>query len=238
MTAQQLVTIQHKEAQTDSRIVADVFGKRHDNVIRDIRKLIGEIPQGLPIFEESSYINEQNKLQVMYTMNRDGFSLLAMGFTGKKALEFKLQYIDAFNQMERRLSQLAAMQQNAEWLEQRRLGKVTRLLTTDTVKEFVDYATAQGSVNAAKYYITLTTMENKALFLLEQKYSNIRNLLDLHQLSTVKSADQIVMKALKDGMDKGLHYKEIYLLAKKRVESYADLIGKSLVPVSHKQIGE
>jgi len=237
MTVQQLVTIQREEAQTTSLIVAEVFGKRHDHVIRDIRKLMGELPpERLPIFGESTYLNEQQRLQVMFTMNRDGFSLLAMGFTGKKALEFKLQYIDAFNQMERRLSQLAAMHQNAEWLEQRKLGKETRLLTTDTIKNFTDYATAQGSMNAAKYYITLTTMENKALFLLEQKYKNIRNLLDLHQLSTVKSADQVVMKALRDGMDQGLHYKEIYILAKKRVESYADLIGKSLVPVAHKQI--
>jgi phage regulator Rha-like protein len=142
---------------------------------------------------------------------------------------FKLQLTREFFRMRSELARIAAQSQNVEYLEQRKLGKVTRLLTTDTIKGFTEYATAQGSKNAAKYYMSLTTMENKALFLLEQKYSNLRNILDLHQLSTIKSADAIVAKALKDGMDQGLHYKDIYLLAKKRVESFAEVIGKSPV---------
>jgi phage antirepressor YoqD-like protein len=54
-----------------------------------------------PMFEETTYVNEQNGQEYpMYIMNRDGFSLLTMGFTGKQALRFKLDYIRAFNQME------------------------------------------------------------------------------------------------------------------------------------------
>jgi len=236
MTAQQLVTVQHREAQTTSLIVAEVFKKRHDHVIRDVRKLIADLPKGLPMFGETTYINTQNKLQSMYTMNRDGFSLLAMGFNGKKALEFKLQYIEAFNHMEKELTRLASQSQNAEWLEQRKVGKVTRRVATDTIEKFVQYATDQGSTNAIKYYASLTTMENKALFLLEQKYTNIRDILDLHQLSTIKSADMIVVKALKDGMDRDLDYHDIYKLAKVRVESFAEVIGKTLIPNSQLQI--
>jgi hypothetical protein len=81
-------------------------------------------------------------------------------------------------------------------------------------------------------------MENKALFLLEQKYTNLRDTLDIHQLSTIKSADQIVMKALKDGMDKGMHYRDIYAMAKLRVESFAEIIGKTLIPAKQIQIAE
>ena len=58
-----------------------------------------------PMFEETTYIHEQNgQTYPMYYLNRDGFTLLAMGFTGKKALQFKLQYIDAFNRMEEMLN--------------------------------------------------------------------------------------------------------------------------------------
>jgi hypothetical protein len=79
-------------------------------------------------------------------------------------------------------------------------------------------------------------MENKALFLLEQKYTNLRDVLNIHQLSTVKSADMIVMKALNDGMEQKRHYADIYKLAKLRIESFAEIIGKTLVPESQLKV--
>jgi Rha family phage regulatory protein len=86
-----------------SREVAMTFGKKHKNVLRDIQVM--EIPdewRGLN-FEPSSYINAQNKQQPMVEMTRDGFTILAMGFTGKAAMRFKLAYIEAFKQMEKAL---------------------------------------------------------------------------------------------------------------------------------------
>jgi Rha family phage regulatory protein len=83
--------------------VADHFGKRHNNVLRDIRDL--EIPEEFRLlnFEQSSYFNEQNKEQPAVDMTRDGFTLLAMGFTGPKAMQFKIAYLEAFNRMETEL---------------------------------------------------------------------------------------------------------------------------------------
>lgn len=84
--------------------VAEFFGKLHKNVIRDIRNLIESIPElGRLNFELSSYINEQGKELPCYRMDRKGFVLLAMGFTGEQALKFKIAYIDAFDEMEERL---------------------------------------------------------------------------------------------------------------------------------------
>ena len=56
------------------------------------------------MFVESTYLNKQKHEQPIFYMNRDGFTLLAMGFTGKKAMQFKLKYIEAFNAMERQLT--------------------------------------------------------------------------------------------------------------------------------------
>lgn len=90
-----------KEVRVSSLDVARFFEKRHDHVIRDIRNLIKQKPQfNLPNFGDSSYTTEQNKIQPCYLMNRDGFTLLAMGFTGSRALDFKIAFIEAFNQME------------------------------------------------------------------------------------------------------------------------------------------
>jgi Rha family phage regulatory protein len=85
---------------TTSVDLARNFGKRHDNVIRDIVNLTIPDEFRLLNFEESSYLNEQGKGQSMYEMTRDGFTLLAMGFTGKKAMRWKIKYIAAFNVME------------------------------------------------------------------------------------------------------------------------------------------
>ena len=104
-----LVTISGHRAVTTSKAVADHFGKRHDHVLRDIKELIAELPvEHLPNFGET-VIERENPSggapikSPAYEITRDGFALLCMGFTGKKALAFKLAYIDAFNRMEAEL---------------------------------------------------------------------------------------------------------------------------------------
>lgn len=83
--------------------VAETFEKRHDNVIRDITDLRCSKEFRLLNFEESSYFNEQNHKLPMYYITRDGFTLLAMGYTGEKAMKFKEAYIKQFNAMEKAL---------------------------------------------------------------------------------------------------------------------------------------
>lgn len=96
----ELVIMHNKQAVTSSNRVADVFGKEHRNVLATIGGLLKN-QQTQHMFMKSTYVNEQNgQSYPMYYMNRDGFTLLAMGFTGKKALQFKISYINAFNSME------------------------------------------------------------------------------------------------------------------------------------------
>lgn len=83
--------------------VAETFGKEHRNVLKDIRELQCSDEFRLLNFEQSNYINEQNHKQPMYYVTRDGFTLLAMGYTGEKAMKFKESYIKQFNVMERML---------------------------------------------------------------------------------------------------------------------------------------
>jgi Rha family phage regulatory protein len=103
-----IVFQQDGQAVTTSLIVAREFDKEHRNVMRDIRELIqkGVLKnEQTPMFVEKLYVNEQNGQQYpMYLMNRDGFTLLAMGFTGERALEFKMKFLQAFNAMGQLLS--------------------------------------------------------------------------------------------------------------------------------------
>ena len=96
-----LVSVSNGKVVVTSKQVADAFGKIHRHILRDIRDLISESGEfGESNFGLSSYKSLQNKELPCYEMTRDGFSLLAMGFTGKKATEWKIKYINAFNKME------------------------------------------------------------------------------------------------------------------------------------------
>lgn len=88
---------------TTSRKVAEFFEKEHKNVIRDIEKLFsnGLKNELVKMFFISQYKDKKGETRKEYLLTFDGFSLLVMGFTGPKALEFKLAYIKAFNEMKK-----------------------------------------------------------------------------------------------------------------------------------------
>lgn len=98
------ITTSNGELVVSSRQVAENFGKEHSKVIRSIEG-IANFGDTQGMFHKVSYVNEQNGQEYKeYLMNRDGFSLLVMGFTGKEAMAWKLKYIEAFNAMEKKLS--------------------------------------------------------------------------------------------------------------------------------------
>ena len=100
----ELITVVNGKPVVTSKQVAEHFGKTHRHVLRDIAKELetaGEF--GETNFGLTYYTSSQNKVLPCYEMTRDGFSLVAMGFTGEKAQQWKIKYIEAFNSMEREL---------------------------------------------------------------------------------------------------------------------------------------
>lgn len=99
-----LVQIENSQPVTTSLIVAEKFEREHNDVVRTIRKLVSkDVGKISEMFCESFYTDKYGRKQPSFFMNRDGFSLLVMGFTGDKALKFKLKFIEAFNKMEQQL---------------------------------------------------------------------------------------------------------------------------------------
>lgn len=95
-----LVMLKDQQAVTSSLKVAEVFEKGHQHVLRDIDNLKRDLSKFGQMFAEGTEPDSYGRDRRVYYMNRDGFTLLAMGFTGKEALKFKLKYIEAFNAME------------------------------------------------------------------------------------------------------------------------------------------
>lgn len=87
----------------NSREIAEKFNKAHKDVLESIRNLTAENSAVKNMFISSTYKNSRGRNYDEFLMDRDGFSLLVMGFTGKKALEWKLKYIEAFNKMEEKI---------------------------------------------------------------------------------------------------------------------------------------
>ncbi|WP_040932029.1 Rha family transcriptional regulator [Paenibacillus larvae] len=131
----QLVFIENGKTVTDSLTVAEVFGKEHDKVLRDIRELDCSEEFSLANFGESTYTNERGRTYPKYIITQDGFSFLVMGYTGKEAAKFKEMYIAEFNRMREKLTkppqtQLEILQASIGQLveQERRLTAVEKRL--------------------------------------------------------------------------------------------------------------
>lgn len=99
-----ILSTQNGEPVASSRDVAKRFGKEHKNVMQAVANLVAENSAAKSMFHPTTFEN-RGRQYPMYLMNRDGFSLLAMGFTGKEAVQWKLKYIEAFNAMEKQLAE-------------------------------------------------------------------------------------------------------------------------------------
>lgn len=100
-----ILSTQNGEPVVSSRQIAENFDKNHRDVLRAVDNLKEDVRNFAQMFFESTEPDSYGREQRAYLMNRDGFTLLAMGFTGKAALEWKLKYIAAFNEMEKKLTE-------------------------------------------------------------------------------------------------------------------------------------
>ncbi|MDB4352974.1 hypothetical protein OAA60_06050, partial [Porticoccaceae bacterium] len=245
-----------------------------------------------------------------YLLDEDQFILLVLlAKNTPESVALKVRVAKEFRRLKKIVSNIVAQQRDPNWVNVRSDGKIAYKQKTTIIKQFVDYATNQGSKSASMYYANLAKMENKALFFMEQKYDNLRDILTIKQLmqactadyeadvlglkskntlligkeiklkadmeaitletatkiedaklealaaqngtieqyqaqlkekddnlAIVKqefkqacTADDVIEQALVDGMNDGLHYKDIYKLAKERIGAFVAIIGKSQV---------
>lgn len=180
---------ENNQVLTNSLLVAKEFGKVHAKVMRDIENLNCSEEFRLANFGNSSFKNEQGKEFPMFTMTKDGFSFLVMGYTGKKAATFKEAYIKAFNQMEnairslvKPMSQLEVLQMTVNQMveQEKRLSSVEKLAMEQKERldkmeqEQADNAKALLEVELSDNKVPEVTMRNKIRKLVNQ-YSRATN---------------------------------------------------------------
>ena len=203
-----LVEITGKQNQemitTSSRQVAEMFEKEHKNVIRDIEKLSREIGSNLSLsyFILSDYKDSMNRNQTEYLLTRDGFSLLAMGFTGEKALKWKLEYIRAFNEMEAELRRL--YNERKQWEIEREKGKLIRHVLTDTIKMKITDSPHKRFMYPNYTKLIYKTLFGKPFKELQEEFGvkpkeSLRDYLTAEQLKDVENMEMLVSSLINCG---------------------------------------
>lgn len=205
-----LVKMKGSNVVCDSLEVAQHFNKRHKNMIQTIERLAENSADVRTLFKGQAYIDSYGREQKKYFMNRDGFTLLVMGFTGKEALEWKLKYIGAFNRME----SLLAQKQTQVYKDTRSYQKSIRKQETDAIKKLVDNAESQGSRNAARYYTSLSKLADKTAGITDREYAT------MEQLGTLALIESIISRCITDGVELQEPYKDIYAECKRRLEQF------------------
>ncbi|WP_253293656.1 Rha family transcriptional regulator, partial [Enterococcus sp. S115_ASV_20] len=201
----QLVIMKNKQVVTSSLQVAETFRKQHKHVL----EAIDELKQGLAensadLFYEDIYVHPQNKQSYRQViMNRDGFTLLAMGFTGQKALQFKLKYIEAFNQMEKEIQQpklptskreLAMLALSANEETNERVDNIDKRLVDIEENKLIsteDKGTIDSRVRKKVYYLCKEqrlSQEAKSM-LFQDLGSSIKRLFNVPNRGRIKDKD-------------------------------------------------
>ncbi len=209
-----LVEVKRSEVFCDSSIVAKKFGLQNAYVVQRIKKVMLDIGD-LRVdgvnpkcqIEDREY---RGNKYTAYLMNRDFFSFLVMRFKGRKAIEWQLKFIAAFNAMEHQIITADKNATDPNWLKGRDTGKIARREETDIIKNFVEYATAQGSKSAKFYYKHITNATYKALGMMVQRKPKLRDTMNLYELSELLLAERIAKNSIKKYMSMERHYKDIY----------------------------
>lgn len=145
-----ILSTQNGEPVASSRQIAESFEKNHRDVLRAVDGLKEDVRNFAQMFFETEAPDSYGRPQRTYLMNRDGFTLLAMGFTGKAALEWKLKYIQAFNEMEKQLAQRPQLSR-AELMAQALIAAHDELEHKDRqIAELTPKGVFADAVNASK----------------------------------------------------------------------------------------
>ena len=158
-----LVQVTDGQIVVESRKIAEHFDKQHKHVLDAIENITAENSAVTSMFCETTYTAGTGKAYKEYLMNRDGFSLLVMGFTGKKALEWKIKYIQAFNAMEEELrnpSKTNALPKDRNEFKEQELQA---RMTNARVRESNQYLKIAAQIDIPEYRYILQAKAAEAL---------------------------------------------------------------------------
>lgn len=214
----EIMIVEHKkEPRIDSRLLAPALDHRHRTILESVDKYINNFLEfgEIPFKTESGLPRPQGGFSVIRyaLLNEDQcYFLLTLMRNNATIVAKKVMLVKAFSE-----ARAGIARRDIARIE----GKEARKSTTQTIKSLVEYAGCQGSKSAEKYYMNITKMTNKMLGIEAGQRDN----LDVSVLRQITAAEAVIDIAIRDGLKAQLHYKEIYKLAKDRVQGMLPSIG-------------
>ena len=224
----QLVEVKKDFIWAESNLVSRKMGIKHNkfmDVARTLMSKIDNLRDGLstPQYKLEMRHYRGNDFEVCL-MSREFFSLVMMRFETPKAFEWQVKFNAAFYEMENYIKSVQTNKKDIEWTQTRSIGITARAEETDSIKEFVEYATQQGSKKAQFYYKHITNATYKALGLMAQKHPKLRDQMNIYQISELMLAERLAANKIKEYMLLGRNYKDIYLSVKDDLIRFAGAI--------------
>jgi phage regulator Rha-like protein len=209
-----LVSLNGNDVFTNSKVVSEGTGIRHDKLKESIRKhevklrKLGQL--------STSYGGESTggrRLEVYDLNEQQATFLITLLKNTEKVVDFKLELVRQFYEMRRFILE----RQSNEWIATRYHGKLTRKAETDTIQKLVEYAKGQGSEHADMLYVTYSKLANGMTGIKKRDDATIS------QLNNLELVENIILHVIESGIMRDKHYKEIYKDCKSRLESFKDI---------------
>ena len=203
------------ELRADSRTFAPKMDIRHRQLMDNIRKYQDKFDQLGFLAFQTEEIDGRGQPEKYALLNEDqAYFMLTLSRNTDAVVSAKLALVKAF-----RKARSQIVNNDTARIE----GKKARLEETNAIKELVQYATDQGSQSAKMYYVNITKMTNQILGI----DAGQRDKLPPATLDRIRLAETMIDVTLRDGMRAGLHYKQIYALAKEKVLMLVPLLPKA-----------
>lgn len=204
-----LVYLKSDDVFTDSMVIAQGTGNQHKSVVAILKKYHKDFEEsGKLRFSDFKSTNPKGGRPThIYLLNEEQATLLVTYLDNTEVVrEFKKKLVHEFYEMRK----FIAERHTSAWIETRQAGKITRKAETDVIQELVEYAKAQKSEHADMLYVTYTKLANSMCGIKgRDKATTI-------QLNNLSIFENLILSMIRNGMDAGMHYKEIYKICKDR----------------------
>ena len=210
----ELVFCEKKEVFTDSMVIANETGNQHESVVRLISNNIDRMRRFGEINFTDLKSGKRGRPTRIYKLNEPQATLLITFLDNTdKVADFKMNLVEQFYKMK----QVLFEKSNFIWVEQRKQGKLTRQAETDVIKRLVEYAKEQGSEHSQMLYTTYSKLANKMAGITDRDFAT------LAQLNELSFIENIILNQIRVGMEREMHYKDIYKDCKKQIETFKDV---------------
>lgn len=213
----ELVELKKDEVFTNSKVIAEGTGNKHEAVQAIISKYSDDIKDFGALRFEMRVLKHENykgstREKIYYLNEEQATFVITLLRNSKVVVKFKKELVRQFYAMRKFLLE----KQSKVWIEMRESNKQNRLKETDVIQQLIEYAKEQGSKHPDKLYMVYTKLAKTII-------GGNRDSISISDLSTLTLIESVILQTIRIDMSMGIHYKDIYKDCKERLEKLTEI---------------